>query len=395
MQAHDRSSPFLRVALAAGVAAVLAAALVGRASAGGYTDASYLTPRGTVGQSYSHRVEWKPGTGCPPFGYAVVGGDFPPGLSLSSDGYLTGVPTQAGQYSFYIRQTDMCGPEGEGNSPFVIAIDPAAAPPPPPPPLVVSSGPLPTAEATRPYATTLSATGGAGPKSWSLTGGQLPQGIALSSDGGLTGTPQVGGSYAFKATVAAGSGSASADFTLTVVPGLAVVAATPPTVEVHRSFALALSDLLAVTGGTPPYRFAPVGGFTYGIGLDLARATLFGSPRQAGGVTLTIRVLDANGAGLDAVVSLDVVDRLRLAVGKLPTPRVGHRYRAVLRSTGGTTIVWRIASGALPAGLRLDPATGTISGTPRRRGIARFGVAALDSLGAAVSTRLRLTVSRR
>ena len=67
MQAHDRSSPFLRVALAAGVAAVLAAALVGRASAGGYTDASYLTPRGTVGQSYSHRVEWKPGTGCPPY----------------------------------------------------------------------------------------------------------------------------------------------------------------------------------------------------------------------------------------------------------------------------------------------------------------------------------------
>ena len=384
------------MALAVGVAVVVAATLVGRASAGGYTDASYLTPRGTVGQSYSHRVEWKPGTGCPPYTYAVVGGDFPPGLSLSSDGYLTGVPTAAGRYSFYIRQTDMCGPEGEGNSAFVITIDPdAAAPPPPPPPLVVASGPLPAAEATLPYAATLTATGGSGSRTWSLTGGQLPQGLALSSDGRLAGTPQVGGSFSFNATVTAGTGKASADFALTVVPGLGVTPTGATTVEARQSFSFGLADLLAVSGGTPPYRFAPVGGFSYGIGLDPARATLFGAARRAGGVSLTIRVLDANGASLDTVLSLDVLEKLRLAVERLPTPLVGHRYRAVLTATGGKDVVWRISSGALPAGLRLDTATGTISGTPRRRGVARFAVSARDSLGGAVSTPLKLTVSRR
>ena len=393
MNVHD--GLLLRMALALGVVALLAASVVGSASAGGYTDASYLTPRGTVGQPYSHRVEWKPGTGCPPYTYAVVGGDFPPGLSLSSDGYLGGVPTKEGRYSFYIRQTDMCGPEGEGNSPFVITIDGLVPAPPPPPPLVVSSGSLPTAEATLPYAATLSATGGSGSRSWSLSGGQLPQGLVLSSDGRVAGTPQVGGSFAFKATVTAGNSSASADFALTVIPGLTVTPASPPTLEVRRSFALALTDVLAVSGGTPPYKFAPVGGFTYGIGLDTAKATLFGSPRRAGSLSLTIRVMDANGAAADTVVALDVLEKLRLAIERLPTPYVGHRYRAVLSSTGGKDVVWRIASGTLPAGLKLDTVTGTIAGTPRRRGVFRFAVAARDSLGTAVSTRLRLTVARR
>jgi hypothetical protein len=251
------------------------------------------------------------------------------------------------------------------------------------------------AEATLPYVATLSATGGSGSKSWSLTGGQLPQGIALSSDGRLAGTPQVGGNFAFNATVTAGGSSASADFALTVVPGLTVTPASLPTVEVRRSFSVALSDVLAVTGGTPPYRYAPVGGFTYGIGLDAARAMLFGSPRHAGATSLTIRVLDANGASVDAVTSLDVLEQLRLAIGRLPTPHVGRRYRAILHATGGTGVAWRVSSGSLPTGLRLDSATGTIAGIPRRPGVARLTVSVRDSLGAAVSTPLKLTVHRR
>jgi large repetitive protein len=385
-----------RLALLLAAVGGIALFWVGSANAGGYTDASYLTPRGTVGQPYSHRVEWKPGNGCPPYTYAVVGGDFPPGLSLSSDGYLSGVPTREGRYSFYIRQTDLCGPEGEGNSPFVITIDPVTQPPPPPPPpqLVVNGGTLPTAEATLPYAATLSASGGSGSKSWSVTSGQLPQGLTLSSDGRLSGTPQAGGSYGFRATVTAGSSSASADFALTVVPGLAVALVTkPPMLEVRRPFTAKLTDLLSVTGGTPPYRFAPVGGFPFGIGLDPTAGTLFGSPRRGGVVTLTIRVLDANGATLDTALSFDVLEQLRLAIGRLPTPHVGRKYRAALEVNGGTGVVWRIASGSLPAGLTLNTTTGIVSGTPRRAGVVRFTLSVQDTLGAGVSTRIKLTVA--
>lgn len=393
MQIRARHPLALRAALAVGVAVALAALLPGLARAGGYTDASYLTPRGTVGQPYSHRVEWKPGTGCPPYTYAVVGGDFPTGLSLSSDGYLSGTPTKEGRWVFYIRQTDQCGPEGEGNSPFVINIDPGSPPPPPAAPLVVGGGPLPTAQAAVPYAATLSASGGVGVRTWSLTGGQLPPGLALSTDGRVSGTPQSGGTFAFRATVTAASGSSSADFTLAVVPALTVTeGAKPPPLEVRRPFSARLAELLPVTGGSAPYRYAPVSGFPFGIGLDPGAATIFGSPRRSGTVALTVRVTDASGATRDGQVSFQVVERLRLAIGKLPRPRLGERYRAVLRTTGGTGVAWRIASGTLPSGLMLDPSTGAITGTPRRIGVYRFAVSARDTLGAAVSTRIRLTV---
>ena len=69
----------------------------------------------------------------------------PPGLTLSSNGHITGTPTQAGTYTFYIRQTDNCGIEGEGNAPFVIKIQGGA------PPLVITSSTLGTGEADLSY----------------------------------------------------------------------------------------------------------------------------------------------------------------------------------------------------------------------------------------------------
>src|SRR5438876_1816467 len=166
---------------------VLAGLYVPAAFAGGYTDASYYTPVGKVGTPYSHTVQWKPGTGCPPYTYAVVGGDFPPGLSLSSDGHITGTPTVAGKYTFYIRQTDNCGPEGEGNAPFVITIQSGA------PPLVVTSSTLATGEGDLSYSVALTASGGGSSRAWSLTDGQLPPGLLLSREGMISGTPTAPG----------------------------------------------------------------------------------------------------------------------------------------------------------------------------------------------------------
>jgi len=55
--------------------------------------------------------------------------------------------------------------------------------------LVVTTPWLPTAEETRPYAATLTATGGAGAYRWTLTRGTLPPGLTLSATGVLAGTP--------------------------------------------------------------------------------------------------------------------------------------------------------------------------------------------------------------
>ncbi len=51
------------------------------------------------------------------------------------------------------------------------------------------------------------------------------------------------------------------------------------------------------------------------------------------------------------------------------------RYSVALRAVGGAApYAWSVVAGTLPAGLSLNPRTGVLSGTPTRRGTARFTV---------------------
>ena len=358
------------------------------AMAGGYTDASYFTPVGKVGTPYSHTISWKPGTGCPPYSYAVVGGTFPPGLTLSSDGHITGTPTLAGTYTFYARNTDNCGPEGEGNAPFVITIQSGA------PPLAVTTSTLSTAEGDLTYSAALSASGGGtSAKVWSVTEGQLPPGLTLSSDGHITGTPTTAGTYSFTATVSDGYSSSSKKFTLIVIPGIAVNASPiVPMAEVRTPYSALVAEMFGLTGGAPPYRFTPVSGFPFGIGFNTETGEIFGSPRTPGTFNLVIRITDANQASKEVTVSLRVVPRLHIVPIDLHRGHVGERYRAKVTVTGGDTPVWSVSSGKLPAGLKLNTKTGVISGTPKRAGTFRFKIFVTDSLGAKVSIQYALVI---
>lgn len=367
--------------------ALLGGAFVSSASAGGYTDASYSTPVGKVGTPYSHTVSWKPGTGCPPFTYAVVGGAFPPGLSLSSNGNITGTPTLAGTYTFYIRQTDNCGPEGEGNAPFVITIQGGAAP------LAVTSDTLLNGEAELSYSVALTASGGAASRAWSVTSGQLPPGLTLSSDGRLSGMPTTAGTFSFTATVSDGTSSSSKNLALTIIPGITVNASpVVPIAEVRTPYSAAVPALLGVTGGVPPYRYAPVSGFPFGIGFDSATGEIFGSPREPGVVDLTILITDGNNATKQVTVSITVLPRLQITRIRLASGSVGHGYRTTVTIAGGKDPAWTVLSGKLPAGLKLNTATGAINGVPKRAGSFRFTVSVKDSLGAMVSIRYVLLI---
>lgn len=66
----------------------------------------------------------------------------------------------------------------------------ASAPVTPVAPLAVTTASLPSGTVGTPYTTTLTASGGTGDVSWTLaTGSSLPAGLALNTDGTLTGTP--------------------------------------------------------------------------------------------------------------------------------------------------------------------------------------------------------------
>src|SRR5262245_5039433 len=137
---------------------------------------------GTATVAYSQTFTASSGTA--PYTWALDSGALPSGLSLSSGGVLSGTPTNAGTFNFKVRVADSAGITATNS--FALTINPA-------PLMITTTSPLPAAALNVPYSQTLAASGGTPPYTWSVvvsprTGGGLPAGFTLSSDGVLTGT---------------------------------------------------------------------------------------------------------------------------------------------------------------------------------------------------------------
>src|SRR5580700_431144 len=94
--------------------------------------------------------------------------------------------------------------------------------------LKITTAQLPAGTLANPYTSTLAATGGTPPYTWSLSSGVLPNGITMNSAGNISGSPTVAGTSPFTVVVKDSTGaSASANLSINVVT------AAPPTVSVN------------------------------------------------------------------------------------------------------------------------------------------------------------------
>ncbi len=149
--------------------------------------------------------------GAPPYTWSLAGGSFPDGVSLRSGGTITGTPDKAGSYTFSVRVTDVTGASGVGTYSVIVTAQPVT---------VTTPSPLASGMATLDYPVqVLSATGGTGPYTFTVSANTLPAGLALSSNGAISGTPTAAGSWTF--TVVAtdqNSQTGSASFQINVRP---------------------------------------------------------------------------------------------------------------------------------------------------------------------------------
>jgi hypothetical protein len=390
---------------------VTAAALVFASAAWAlrFTDESFFTPVGTVGSPYSFAFTGAGGCGpALPYQYSLIGGSLPPGLTLASSGQVSGTPTDAGGWSFWVNLSDQNPPSASWCVPadaqreFTITINGAGSPAPgpspgpaPAPALSITTSSLPMATVGATYSTTLSASGGSGTKTWTVTAGSLPAGLSLSANGVVSGTPTAQGTASFTANVSAGGASSQRQFSLGVAAGLEIAAPATTVAEI----AVPLTIELNATGGSAPYRWELTqGSLPTHVGFigdqgNGSTALIKGVPATSGSFPLTFRVTDVLGRTTLHTITLGVADKLRLAAKMPGVARVARLYRAHGVAEGGYgKRTWSIARGVLPTGLQLDSKTGFITGRPAHRGRYVFYLAAKDELGASRSLKISIVV---
>ena len=316
-----------------------------------------------------------------------VSGSFPPGLTLSAAGALSGTPTTAGTYPFTVKVTDSASDTATGA--FSITIDAA---------LKVTLATLPTGVATVAYpSTTLTATGGLSPYTWTTTpvSGSLPAGLTFSAGGVLTGTPTTAGTYPFTVKVTdSASNTATGAFSITVNAALKVTLATLPTGVVSAAYT---STTLAATGGIPTYTWTttPVSG-SFPPGLSLSAAgVLSGTPTTAGTYPFTVKVTDSASNTATGAFSITVNAGLSVTTSSLPAGTVTVAYSSTLLVAGGVSpYTWTTTpvSGTFPPGLTLS-AAGVLSGTPTTAGTYPFTVKVTDSASNSATAALSIAVN--
>ena len=263
-------------------------------------------PPGTVTQPYAAALQAGGGSGT--YGWSIVSGALPAGLTLdSTTGTISGTPTAAGAATFTARAADLADPVNVGDRTFSVTIAPA-----PLPPVLVTTTAVPGGTESKAYTTTLQATGGTGAYAWSVASGTLPAGLTLSASGTLAGTPSTAGTFAF--TVRA---SDAADATMSAQQPLTMTIAAPVAMPVTigtRTLpdavrSVAYSETVDVHGGTAPYTWSIASGsLPPGLTLNATTGFIAGVPTQVGKWTFTVRVMDSAtpAAGAKRTLSIRV-----------------------------------------------------------------------------------------
>ncbi len=159
----------------------------------------------TVGSAYSASLSASGGK--TPYSWSLASGSLPSGITLNSNGTLSGTSSATGTSSFTAKVTDAAG--ASATRALQLAVNATA--------VVINTSSLPSATAGSAYSSTLSASGGVPPYSWSVLSGSLPAGLSLSSGGVISGTPSGSTTASFSVQAADSLGSADTQsLTLTV-----------------------------------------------------------------------------------------------------------------------------------------------------------------------------------
>jgi uncharacterized protein YhjY with autotransporter beta-barrel domain len=326
-------------------------------------------PAGTENTAYSQLITAVGGNA--PYTFALTSGTLPTGLILDSNGLLHGTPTTPASGTFTITATDSTS--NTGFRPYNFSIGTAGG-------LTINPGSLPAGTVGIAYNQTVTASGGNGSYTYSISAGSLPAGLSLNTGtGAITGTPSAGGTANFTVSAIDTNGNTgSRNLSINIIVPITVNPATLPNGTAGTPY----NQTVTASGGTAPYTFAvTAGSLPTGLALNGGTGAITGTPTTPGPYSFTITATDANSNTGNRAYNVTInAAPLTVDPTSLPSGEVGTAYnQAVVASGGVAPYSYAVIAGALPTGLALNGGTGAITGTPSAGGTFNFTIQATDA----------------
>jgi hypothetical protein len=311
------------------------------------------------------------GIGSGPYLWTATG--LPTGLTISPSGMVSGTPTVSGQFNPQVTISNGTDTVSRGFSLYVSAVKPSW------------SQRQPNALQNQTYSTTVAATGGTGPYTFSICC-WISNGITLNgSTGFLGGTMNTGpGPWDFSLTASDSANHSYSQNTEVYVTGVpkalpGLNAGTSDDCSVgncDQAFSLANGGTAPFTwqvSGPPPANSLPTGMQWRAYPsprpswINPSQVEVYGAPTTPGTYSVTITATDADNAAVTQIFPLRVSPMTVLGEDYLPNGTLGVGYSKTLRVIGGVPpYTVSVVSGKLPAGLVLNGMT--VSGTPLENG---------------------------
>lgn len=311
---------------------------------------------------------------------ATGSGPLPSGVSIESNGTLTGTPASGsnGTYTFTVQASDDAG--NTGDQMYQIVVTTANG-------LAISPTTLPVATLNQAYSETLTASGGSG-SGYSFTeSGTLPTGITFNN-GVFSGTPttSAGSPYSITVTVKDSDGNtATQSYTLTVNSPLSLSPAqgSLPPVVVDSPY----SETFTGSGGAGgPYTYSESG--TLPTGLTFANGQITGTDTTATdegkSFPISVTVTDVGNNTVTNTYTISVEGPITISPATLPVGTVNDSYNQTVAfsATGGAGSPYTFAIADpqdLPPGLSM--VGDVLQGDPTESGTFTFTVTATDTAG--------------
>ncbi len=290
-------------------------------------------------------------------------------------------PTLLATTSYWVKVTNAANTSGAKSDTATITVTEASDPG------IFTASSLPAARTNIVYTTTLTAFGGRQPYTWTVSDGNLPDGLILSETGVISGTTGAVGTGSFTVQVTDQDMKTDTRVFELLVSDLDIATATLPTAVKGTPY----TATLAASGGAEPFTWTLQGG-TLPAGITLSSAgVLSGTPTAAGDAAITVRVTDSTSFGISKSLLLPVsATFIRPVLNPItfPVVTVGTDFNhtvTALNYPRTFTIT------GLPKGLKATP-SGVISGRPDVSGVFNVQVKATNPGGSSLVVTSRLTV---